>query len=172
MVVVPATLAGHALAYALTGRSAADGHHAWMQPAWECSLALLATICMVMVGGTLLRAGLLVRTNAERSFWALWPRLALAQLVFFSIVERAEGTHAGLTGCIAQLFTAAIAALLLASFARMLLRCERCASDASRYLERLLNAPASMFLGRAEPALCALSVRAGRALFSRPPPVS
>lgn len=170
--VVPATLVGHGLAYALAGRSMSDAHHAWVAPALECSLALLAALCCALVSGALLKAGIMVHTAAERSTIELWPRLALMQLLIFSLMERAEGTHAGAAGCAIQLVIALAVAYVLSLFSRLLVRCIAGAQQASQYLERLTQAPASFFISL-QP-LCvahALAVRAGSARFKRPPPV-
>jgi hypothetical protein len=168
--VVPATLAGHALAYALSGRSAADGHHAWMAPALECSLALLFAICSALLGTALLKAGILMHTAAERSWIALWPRLAVVQLALFIVMERAEGAHAGTFGCIMQILTALLAAYVLNLFARLLACCVKSTVAVSRYLERALHTVTSFVSRRPAPAAYALAVRAGRARFQRPPP--
>lgn len=168
---VPATLAGHGLAYALAGQSAADGHHAWVAPALECSMALLLAACLLLIGGSLLKAGVLMHTAAERSCIALWPRLACAQLSLFFIMEHAEGGHVTLLGAAVQIVLAAAVAYVLSLFAQLLVRCIRGAEAASRYLERLLCG-AMPFAGRRPQAVmvCALAVRAGSARFQRPPP--
>lgn len=169
---MPAALAGHGLAYALTGRSAADGHHAWMAAALECSLAVLIAMGCVLLGSALLRAGVLMHTPAERSWIALWPRLAVLQLAIFTAMERAEGSHAGILACVIQLVMALAAAYVLYLFGRLLARCRHAGEVASRYLERALLSVTS-FISR-RPATCAhaLAVRAGTSRFQRPPPVS
>jgi hypothetical protein len=168
--VVPATLVGHGLAYAMAGRNGADAHHAWVAPALECSLALLAAVCCAMTAGALLKAGVLVHTAAERSVLELWPRLAVAQLVMFSIMERMEGTHAGLAGSLVQVIVALCVAYVLSLFSRLLVRCIAGAHAASQYLQRLLQ-PKTHFVSRRPYSVAyALSVRAGTARFQRPPP--
>lgn len=170
--VVPSTVAGHALAYAFSGQTAADGRHAWMQPALEISLALAAAMCVLVWAESLLRAGILVHTSHERSPLALWPRLALTQLTLFAAIEYAEGAHAGAAGLAAQGITALLAALLLAAFASFLARCAAGTRAASRYLQRLF-ADVTLFVSRHPIALAhALSVSAGNARFQRPPPQS
>lgn len=168
--VLPATLAGHGLAYALTGRSAAGAEHSWMAPALEISLALLAAICAALIGGTLCRAGILKRTRAERSLIALWPRLAASQLLLFALIERAEGTSAGISGSLVQILVALAAAWLLCLFARVLARCRARSQEAGAYLERMFSARFSFVSRRPAAPAYALAVRAGRARFQRPPP--
>lgn len=168
--VLPATLAGHGLAYAITGRSAAGAEHAWMAPAMEISLALLFAICTALIGGTLCRAGILKRTRAERSLIVLWPRLAVAQLLLFTLIERTEGARAGFTGSLVQILVAFLAAWLLCLFARVLARCRARSREAGAYLERMLCASTSFVSRRPAPMAYALAVRAGRARFQRPPP--
>lgn len=169
--VVPATLVGHGLAYALAGRSGADAHHAWVAPALECSLAVMAALCFALLGGALLRAGVLVHTAAERSTIELWPRLAVVQLVMFSVMERLEGGHAGVAGSLVQVLVALYVAYVLSLFSRLLVRCIAQAHAASAYLDRLLDG-AALFVSRRP--LCVaheLAVRAGTARFQRPPPI-
>lgn len=168
--VVPATLVGHGLAYALAGRSGADAHHAWVAPALECSLAVMAALCCALLAGALLKAGVLIHTAAERSTIELWPRLAIAQLVMFSVMERLEGAHAGVLGLLVQVLVALYAAYVLSLFSRLLVRCIAQANAASAYLERLLDG-AAQFVSRRSPCIAhELAVRAGTARFQRPPP--
>jgi hypothetical protein len=168
--VVPATLAGHGVAYALAGRNLADGHHAWIAPGLEISVAVLLAVCTVMLGGALMRLHLLVRSGIEQSLFALWPRLCVAQLAMFVLMERAEGTHASALGCTVQVAVALCVAYLLSLFARLVADCIAGAEEAGRYLERLL-APRATFVFR-EPQWCmnSLAVRVGSYRFKRPPP--
>jgi hypothetical protein len=170
--VVPATLVGHGLAYALAGRSSSDAQHAWIAPALECSLAVLAALCCALVSGALLKAGVMIHTAAERSTIELWPRLAFAQLLLFSAMERIEGTHASIAGCVMQMLVALAVAYVLALFSRLLVRCIASAEAACEYLERLACGAASIFIPRAPQSVAhALAVRAGNARFQRPPPI-
>jgi hypothetical protein len=169
--VVPATLVGHGLAYAMAGRNAADAHHAWVAPALECSLAFLAALCCAMLAGALLKAGVLVHTAAERSTIELLPRLAFAQLAMFAVMERVEGTHAGIAGCAVQVIVALCVAYVLSLFSRLLVRCIEGARAASHYLQRLLECAASFVPRLPHNEAYALAVRAGTARFQRPPPV-
>lgn len=170
--VVPATLVGHGLAYALAGRSASDAQHAWVAPALECSLAVLAALCCALVAGALLKAGVMAHTASERSTIELWPRLALAQLVMFCAMERAEGTHAGVAGCIVQIAIALAVAYVLSLFTRMLVRCVASAQAECEYLRRLVDRTAASFVAREPQCIArALAVCAGSARFQRPPPI-
>lgn len=170
--VVPATLVGHGLAYAAGGRSAGDPQHAWVAPALECSIAVLAALCCALVSGSLLKAGIMAHTAAERLVTELWPRLAASQLVFFSVMERAEGTHASIAGCIVQVVIALAAAYVLSLFSRLLVRCIASADAACEYLRRLAGDFTSVFVSREPQSIAlALAVRAGNARFQRPPPI-
>jgi hypothetical protein len=168
--VVPATLAGHGLAYALAKESTADGRHAWMVPALECSLALLVAVFMLRAGQALLRAHILVHTSAERSCLALWPRLALTQMVLFYVMERGEGSNAGVAGAVVQIAVALLAAYILSLFARVLGACALSAERAIQYLARLLNPVTSFISPGPAPIAHALAIHAGTARFQRPPP--
>jgi hypothetical protein len=170
--VVPATLAGHGIAYALAGRSLADGHHAWIAPGLEISVAVLLAVCTTMLGGALMRLHLLVHSGIERSLLALLPRLCVAQLTIFVLMERAEGTHASALACVVQLAVALCAAYLLSLFARLVADCIAGAEEAGRYLARLY-APCASFAFR-QPQWCtnSLAVRVGSYRLKRPPPQS
>lgn len=167
--VVPATLAGHALAYLAIGQSAADGQHAWLPAMLELSTAALAALLTALLAGALTRAHFLSRTRIEGSFAELAPRLACAQLVLFTAMEAGEGRHATAIGCLVQIAVACCAAGLFAWFASAFARCIRSACDAGRYLARLQ--PRARFARRA-PAVrvifTALYARSPR--FARPPP--
>lgn len=169
--VVPATLVGHGLAYALAGRSGADGHHAWVAPALECSLAVLAALCCALLAGALLKAGVLAHTAAERSTIELWPRLAIVQLVMFSVMERLEGGHAEILGSLVQVLVALCVAYVLSLFSRLLVRCIAKAHAASHYLQRLLDGGTRFVSRRPSCVAHELAVRAGTARFQRPPPI-
>jgi hypothetical protein len=169
-VVVPATLAGHALAYALTGQNAADGHHGWMVAAWEASTALMIAAALFLTGESLLRRHILIHTDTEQSLLALSIRLALSQIALFSAMEAAEGTHVGIIGVLVQLVVAVAAAYMLSLFARMLVECARATKNVSRYLQRLLQAISSFVSRRPAQIAYTLFVRAGTARFQRPPP--
>ena len=167
---MPATLAGHALAYAASGQSAADGRHAWLLPVLEISAAFLVALCIASVAGALLRAGIFVHTQAERSFAALWPRLGASQVLLFILMERAEGRGATILGCAIQLAIAIAVAWLLVLFAGLLAGCARFAQASCRYLERALRNAVSFVSRRPAPLAYALAVRAGTSRFQRPPP--
>jgi hypothetical protein len=167
---LPATLLGHGLAYLAAGRTLADGHHAWLEPTFEVSGALLVALCLALAGSALVRARIIARVDVERSLNALWPRLAATQLALFALMERAEGTHVTLFSCAMQVAVALGAAFVLSLFARLLARCIHSAREASRYFERLF-AEAASFIPR-QPVWCAdtLAVRIGFHRYVRPPP--
>ncbi len=169
--VLPATLAGHALAYALAGEAAADGRHAYLAPTLAVSAGLLSMIVVTLLGGVLLRAGWVAVPKGETSILNLWARLAPAQIVLFAALERAEGYAPSLLGCGCQTAVALATAAALAAFALLLRRCERGAAEASRYLERLLGKPADRYVRRAAGRYAlALCTAAGTRRFQRPPP--
>jgi hypothetical protein len=168
---MPATLVAHGLAYAIAGRSGADPQHAWVAPALECSVAVLAALCCALVADALVKAGVLIHTAAERSTLELWPRLALAQLVMFSAMERLEGTSAGVAGCVIQIAVALCVACVLSLFSRLLVRCIVHAEAAWQYLQRLTSSPRALFVCYRPLCIASvLAVRAGSARFQRPPP--
>jgi len=168
--VIPSMLVGHAAAYTLSGRTMADGRHAWLAPTLECSLAVLLGVCSVVLASTLLRWGIFKRTNVERSLFELWPRLALAQLVLFGATESLEGVHVTLFGIAVQLVTALCAAYFLSLFSRLVVRCIAGADQASRYLERLLTETVALAGREPAPRSVALLACAGHNRFQRPPP--
>ncbi len=144
---IPATLAGHALAYALDGRAMVDGHHRWFGPLLECALAALLAVALWLLGDVMVKARVLARDVLERRCMRLWPRMAVVQIVAFLSIERAEGTSIGWTGVGVQILVALIAAYALGLFARVLEACARGTAQAARYLERLWRAHLS-FTGR------------------------
>jgi hypothetical protein len=168
--VLPAALVGHGLAYAAAGRPLIDAHHAWLAPAFELSAAFLIALCLALAGGTLIRIKVLAHSSIERSMLALWPRMALAQIAAFVLMERAEGSHAALFGCLIQIAVALGAASLLSLFARLLVRCVRLASQACAYIERLRTVGRVFVLGEPRTCAFALAVVAGSHRFQRPPP--
>lgn len=168
--VLPAALAGHGFAYAIAGRSADDARHAWMAPAMECSLALLLALVLLAAGNALLRVRALRHTAEERSFSALWPRLAASQIALFLLIESLEGAHVGARGILIQVLVAIFAAWMLTLFARLLGRLRCYGERAGRYLERLHETPFAFVPRLATPPAYALAVRAGTARFQRPPP--
>ena len=169
-IAVPAMLAGHAAAYALAGLNSADARHAWFSPVLECSLAVLILTGTILLAGTFVGARIFARTKIEQSFFAVAPRLAIAQSLLFGAAETLEGAHITLAGIVAQLITAVFAAYLFSLFTRLLARCFATAVEASRYLQRLLAAVA-VYVPRATPARAsALFACAGPHSFQRPPP--
>lgn len=166
--VLPATIAAHALGYAVTGQSMADGRHLWLVPAFESSLAVLLLLATALIGGALVRAGVFARPSVEAAPLDLWLRLSAAQTALFVAIERAEGTPVGLIGCAIQIAVALGAALLLAAFARALAGCVRTGDVAARFLTRAVAAP--VYLGQPFSRADVLAAVAGSRRFQRPPP--
>lgn len=166
---VPATLLGHALVYALTGRTQVDAHHAYAIPAFEYSIAVLLAFCFAL----LLRAlsGRVAGATHPFSWMGTWGKLAVVQVALFTLVERLEGYHVAPVAYAVQVFVALLAALAIACFTRLVHRCERAGLQASSYVRRLLTACDGLDFGRPpySPAY-ALTVKAGTARFQRPPP--
>jgi hypothetical protein len=168
--VVPATIAGHALAYALTGRSVSDGHHPWLAPALECSLALLTAVSLALLRRVLTEAGVFVRDLPSASVWALWPRMAAVQTLLFAAIEHAEGTPLGWPGFAMQIVLALLAACVVCHFTRLLQTCAESVARALAYAKRALCAA---FLPRARfEAAPALLASLGTHRFQRPPPLA
>lgn len=165
---IPGALAGHTLAYALTGQAQSDGHHGYLAPALQYSVVLLAGVC----GMLLLRA--LSKVAREKApqlcIHHVWLRLAVAQILFYAAVESLEGFAISPGATVAQLVVALLVALVLVQFSRLLSHAERAAEEGSRYLERLCAAsPLHVFFNDRSPAY-ALCIAAGKARFQRPPP--
>lgn len=167
--VLPATIAAHALSYAATGQSMADGRHVWLVPALESSLAVLLVLAIALAGGALVRAGIFARPVVEAAPIRLWFRLALAQTALFAAIEHAEGTPVGLVGCAIQVAVALGVAVLLCAFARALAGCVRAGDAAARFLARI-ERPA-IYLTRPLSPAAALAAVAGTRRFQRPPPL-
>jgi len=168
--VVPTTLAAHGLAYVLAHRSLSGPQHTWVLPTFDVSIAVLLTSCAVLLAGALLRAGILAHTSVEHSTRGLWMRLSCAQLLLFVAMERAEGTHAGVLGCVAQVAAALCVAFLLTLFSRVLAGCVIAGESAMRYIDRLATGAPSFVARRPRAAAYALFASAGSSRFQRPPP--
>lgn len=166
--VLPATIAAHALAYAVTGQSMADGRHFWLVPALESSLAVLLLLAATVIGGALIRAGVFARPSVDAAPLELWLRMAAAQTALFVAIEHAEGTPVALAGCAIQVAVALGVALLLCAFARALAGCVRAGDDAAQFLARIAAPP--IYLGRPMSPAAALAAVAGTRRFQRPPP--
>lgn len=168
--VVPATIAGHALTYAITGRSMAETTHLWVAPALEGSVALLLGCALWLFGGALLRTGFVIGRLCEQETMHVWPRMAAVQTLLFVALERFEGSGVSLFGCAVQLLVALLVAHLLHRFVAMLGACERATQRAARYLERLDASPLA-FVGRdLYRTTIALEPLAVRRRFGRAPP--
>lgn len=167
---VPAMLAGHALAYALTGQNLADGHHGYYVGLVLYSTVLAALYGALAVTRALTGAGCVAPVND--SFAATWLKLCLAQVSLFVIAEGLESYVPPLAGFIAQIAVAAIAAAIITIFAQFIERCERSYRDAAPYVRRRLERENGIRIGRLPVGLAfALSVRAGQSRFQRPPPL-
>lgn len=170
LAVLPATLVGHALAYALMGRAIADGRHAYFVPALDLSLALLAVLGLLTLGGALLRRRVLA-LDARGSIGSYWIKLAPLQIATFTVLERSEGHGATVEACLVQIAVALFAAVLLVCFARLLSKCVRVGEAAATYLHRFLAPPLPAYLHRTPVSLAtALFAHAGSSRFQRPPP--
>ena len=163
---VPAAIAGHVAAYALAGQVQNDAHHAYLIPALEYSAVLLACLCIARI----LRAFYAHQPPAAlMRLDELWLRLAIAQVVLYVAVESVEGFTTTALALFTQVAVAFFAAVVLAGFSRLVARCERAASEGSRYLERHAVPALQIFLEDCFAAF-ALRVAAGTARFQRPPP--
>ncbi len=168
--VVPSMALGHVAGYALSGTTAADGHHGWLTPALEVSAAALIGIGALIVASTLLRAGIFRRSTIESSVLALAPRLAASQILLFGAAETFEGRAITPAGIATQLASALLAAYVLSLFSKLIERCIVCADEAGSYLERIAAATTTFSLIHPQPRAVALFVSAGNSRFQRPPP--
>ncbi len=169
--VVPATLFGHVLAYALGGRPVIDAQHAYLAPLLEISLVVLTAVVGASLASALMRTrGLTLTTTGTTGH--LVARLLPLQSLLYVALERAEGNLPTLIGLLAQLFAACLAAAVLIAVVRLLARCERAADEAATFITRDRTARASCFVTRSSttPAF-ALAVRAGSSRLQRPPPL-
>jgi len=168
---VPAMLAGHAAAYALTGQSQADGHHGYF-----AGFVLYSTVLAALYGAlavTRALTGMGCIAPVHHSFATTWFKLCVAQVALFALAESLESSYvAPLAGCVAQIVVAGVAAAIVAGFARFLSRCELAYRTAEPYIRRLFAIESGIRIGRAPLGLAfALSVRAGQSRFQRPPPL-
>lgn len=163
---IPATLLGHGVCYALTGRVQSDGHHAYLVPALQYSAFLVASLCVLRLYSAL--GAEKVRSRLLR-LDELWLRLSFAQILLYVTVESLEGFSISAVALVAQIAVALLAALALAGFSRLVSRCEQAAIDGSRYVARCTATPLHIFFNDRSPAY-ALRIAAGTARFQRPPP--
>jgi len=166
---IPATIVGHALAYVLTGHNQADGHHSYLVPAFECSVALLLAFCAARLLRALSRPRLL--SAAGYSLAAGMAKLSVIQIVLITLVERLEGFAPAPIAYAIQLLVALLTAIAIAYFAQLERRCERSTIQLSEYLRRCLALTDGLRFARAlhSPAYT-LTISAGTARFQRPPP--
>jgi hypothetical protein len=142
-----------------------------MAPALESSLALLAFAVAASIGTALIRSGVFTDGPIDRSCWALWPRLAVAQAALFVFAERMEGSPVGFIGVAVQICIALIAAYVLSLFVHVVDACERLACDVSRYQQRTPSRLASLIPRCGTVPHFSLAVCAGTSRFQRPPPL-
>ena len=166
---IPATIVGHALAYVFTGHDQADGHHSYLVPAFECSVALLLAFCAARLLRALSRPRPLSAT--DYSLAATMAKLSVVQIVLFTLAERLEGLAPAPIAYAIQLLVALLAAIAIAYFAQLVRRCERSTIQLSEYLHRCLALTEGLRFARAphSPAYT-LTITAGTARFQRPPP--
>lgn len=163
---VPAAIAGHMVAYALTGRVQNDAHHAYLVPALQYSAFLCAGLGVVRL---YLALGAQRMPSRLLRLDELWLRLCVAQILLYIAVESLEGFSVSALAIFAQVAVAFLAALALAGFSRLVSRCEQVAIEGSRYLARSAVTALPIFFNDRSPAY-ALRIAAGTARFQRPPP--
>lgn len=168
--VLPATMAGHALSYALSWHAMADGHHNWFVPFLETAIAVTLGISIWLFAGALTRPRRHTLDLACYRTSRIWPRMAALQTALFLAIERVEGTPAGLLGCAAQVAIALIAAYLVCALASLLRACEKSAEKALRYLERLTATTGSYFGREHTSAAISVPVCVRSSTFGRAPP--
>ncbi len=170
--VVPATLCGHVVAYACSGRASGDPRHAYLVPLLDLSLLLLTAMLGAAAISALLRARR-VQLDLGEGLLQSAARLAPLQLLLYTALEHGEGHTLTSAGFVAQLFAAAIAALVLSLASHLLATCERSSERAAAFVERLHTAETALFVRRTAVAPAyALAARAGVARFQRPPPAT
>jgi hypothetical protein len=165
---IPATIVGHALAYVLTGRDQADGHHSYLLPAFECAFAVLLAFCAVRLYGALSRPRSPIALSS--SLAVTTAQLSVVQVVIFTLAERLEGFAPTPAGYAIQLLVALLAAVAIALFTNLVQRCERSAIELSEYLHRARALRFGLQIARPQSPAYALAVSAGVARFQRPPP--
>ena len=168
--VLPATLVGHALAYAFSGRTQTDAAHVYFVPALDLTLAALFVACLVSLGGAFLRRRHFA-LNADESIGSSWMKLALAQMTLFTALELLERHPPTPPAYAVQLGVTLLAAALLYSFAGVLRKCASAGIAAQTYLRRLVSQPDGLRVRNDGPCFAVAShAHAGRSIFKRPPP--
>ena len=162
------TLLGHAVAYALEGRSLADGHHGYFRPMLEVVLASALLGCLLIVGRAITSQGL-ARVHALPSFPRLWFIVASLQIAGFATVELLEGNAPDALGCGVEVLMALLVAVAIMLFCRVVERCAQTIRYA--YAQRLQSSGGSTRrLPLRIDAARSLAVCAGVSRFKRPPP--
>lgn len=167
--VVPATLAGHGIAYALCACSSGE-HHSWFVPVLDFFAALFLGALILHVYEGLRQARVAMRVVTHDGFAALFLRLAVCQSALFVIIEHLEGARADMRGVIVQLALAVFVAYALRLFARLLTACVHAAHAAAHYLQRIFAAPPCAYSSWFTPRNETPGSYVVPALFQRPPP--
>jgi hypothetical protein len=167
-IVASGTLLGHIIAYALEGRSSADGHHAYFSPLLEVAVASALLGSALFAGRRIASRGL-HRTHALPPLSRLWFIVASLQTAGFVALELLEGNTPDALGCIVQIFAALLVAVAMTLFCRIL---EHCAHIMLCSYATRLRSSAGALTRRLPPVDAArtLTSRAGVRRFKRPPP--
>jgi hypothetical protein len=168
-IVASGMLLGHIIAYALEGRSRADGHHAYFSPLLEVAVAS-ALLGSGLFAGRKIGSRALHRVHALPPLSHLWFIVALLQTVGYVALELLEGNTPDALGCSVQIFVALLVAVAMTLFCRVIERCAQALSCS--YTRRLSSStPALPSVIAPVDGARALSVRAGIRRFKRPPPL-
>ena len=163
------TLLGHAVTYALEGRSLADGHHGYLAPMLEVVLASAFLGCTLIVGRAITSQGFR-RTLALPPFPRLWFIVASLQIAGFVTIEFLEGHAPDALGCGVEVLIALLVAVVITLFYRVVERCAQAILYA--YAQRLQSSGASTRrLPLPVDAARSLAVCVGVHRFKRPPPL-
>jgi len=163
------TLLGHAVAYALEGRSLADGHHGYFRPMLEVVLASALLRCLLIVRRAITSQAL-GRMHALPPFPRLWFIVASLQIVGFVMIELLESNAPDALGCGVEVLMALLVAVTITLFCRVVERCAQTMLYA--YAQRLQSSGASpRRLPLQVDAARSLAVCAGVHRFKRPPPL-
>jgi len=139
-VAVCGTLLGHAVVYALEGRSVADGHHGYFAPMLEVVLASTLLGCALIVDRAITSQGFR-RMDALPPLSRLWFIVASLQLAGFVTIEFFEGNGPDALGCGVEVLIALLVAVGIALFYRVVERCVQTILYA--YAQRLQSSGAS-----------------------------
>jgi hypothetical protein len=169
-IVTGGTLLGHAVAYALEGRSLADGHHGYFAPLADVAVASALLGCALVAGRAIASRGVRHHALALPRLPQLWVGVASLQVAGFAGLERLEGNAPNALGCGIEILIALFVAIAMTLFGRVVEQLAQ--SIVSAYAPRL-RAPC-FATGRSAAtvdAARALAVRVGVRRFKRPPPI-